>query len=83
MDKKFNPEKYRMMVCPVCEGYGRFSYSDDAQVCQNCGGFGFIRIEGKSFDQKDKPIASGGQQICEGIENDSGLLLQGLWGYLW
>jgi hypothetical protein len=27
--------------------------------------------------------ASGGQWICGGIENDSGLLLRGLRGYLW
>ena len=42
MDKKFNPEKFGMMVCPVCDGYGRIGYPDDVKVCQNCGGFGFI-----------------------------------------
>ena len=63
MDKKFNPEKYEMTVCPICEGYGRISYSDGAQVCQNCGGFGFVKKEGKTFDQKGNRIsatASGG-----------------------
>jgi len=42
MDKKFNPEKYGMMVCPVCDRYSRIHCPDDAKVCQNCGGFGFI-----------------------------------------
>jgi len=61
MDKKFNPEKFGMMICPLCDGYGRIRFPDDVKVCQNCGGFGFIREEGKSVDQKDKSIASGGQ----------------------
>ena len=46
MAKDFDPEKCGMMVCPVCKGYGRILYPDDVQVCQNCGGFGFIRKEG-------------------------------------
>jgi DnaJ-class molecular chaperone len=53
MDKKFKPEKHRMMLCPVCDGYGRIRcYLDDVKVCQNCGGFGFIRGEGKTFNHK-------------------------------
>jgi len=46
MVKEFDPEKCGMMVCPVCKGYGRILYPDDVKVCQNCGGFGFIRKEG-------------------------------------
>ena len=66
MERKFSPEKYGMMVCPVCDGYGRIhsSHDVDVKVCQNCGGFGFIMKEGKRFDRKDTPvsiIASGGQ----------------------
>ena len=46
MGKKFKPEKYRMLVCPVCKGYGRIHYPGHVKICQNCGGFGFIRKEG-------------------------------------
>ena len=45
MAEEFDPEKCGMMVCPVCKGYGRIPYPDDVRVCQNCGGFGFIRKE--------------------------------------
>jgi len=54
-----------MTVCPICEGNGRTRYSDDVKVCQNCGGFGFIKKEAETLNQKDKPIlatVSGGQQ---------------------
>jgi len=63
MHEKFNPEKYEMTVCPICEGCGRISFSDDAQVFQHCGGFGFLRKQGKTFGQKGNRIsatASGG-----------------------
>jgi len=65
MDRKFSPEKYGMMVCPVCNGYGRIWSPDEVRVCQNCGGFGFIREEAKNPDQRDKPIDSSGQRSCE------------------
>ena len=59
MDKKFNPEKYQMMVCPVSDGQGRIgTLDDDVKVCKNCGGFGFIRKERKAYDRKDKPIST-------------------------
>lgn len=45
MDKKFMPEKYGMMACPICDGQGRIYSPDDVKVCQNCGGFRFIRKE--------------------------------------
>ncbi|HXX35402.1 MAG TPA: hypothetical protein VEM15_13090 [Thermodesulfobacteriota bacterium] len=66
MEGKFSPEKYGMVVCPVCDGYGRMHSPDDVdvKVCQNCGGFGFIKKEGKRFDRKGNPVlitASGGQ----------------------
>jgi hypothetical protein len=56
MEKKFNPEKYGMMVCSVCAGGGRIRNPDDVKICQNCGGFGFVRKEGRTSDQKGKPI---------------------------
>ena len=58
MDEKFNPEKYGMTFCLECEGYGRISYSDGAQVCKYCGGFGLVRKEGKTFDQIDDRISA-------------------------
>jgi DnaJ-class molecular chaperone len=58
MNKKFNPEKYGMMVWPVCAGHGRIRNPDDVKVCQNCGGFGFIRKEGKTFGRKDRQIST-------------------------
>ena len=66
MQRKFHPEKYGVEVCLVCDGYGRIhSFNDvDVKVCQNCGGFGFIKKEGTNFDQKGNPVsitASGGQ----------------------
>jgi hypothetical protein len=37
------PEKYGMMACPICDGLGHIYSPDVVKVCQNCGGFGFIR----------------------------------------
>jgi hypothetical protein len=50
MDKKFNPEKYGMVVCPVCDRYGRIRFPDGVKGYQKCGGFGFIKKEGETFD---------------------------------
>ncbi len=58
MDKKFNPEKYGMVACVVCDGYGRIRSPGDVRVCQKCGGFGFIKKEGEAFDLKDTPIST-------------------------
>ncbi len=65
MDRKFNPRKYGMMTCPLCNGHGHIHYSADVRVCQNCGGFGFVRIEVETFDQKGNPIASGGSKVVK------------------
>ena len=58
MERKFSPEKYGMMVCPVCDGYGRIhaSHDVDVKVCQNCGGFGFIKKEGNVLTGKTPPF---------------------------
>jgi DnaJ-class molecular chaperone len=58
MDKKFNPEKYGMVACPVCDGCGRIRFPNHVKVCQNCGGFGFIKKEGETVDFKYKPMST-------------------------
>ena len=63
MDKKFNPEEYGMTICPHCNSHGYVQYPK-RQCCPKCGGFGFIRKEGNTFNQEEKPIwitALGGQ----------------------
>jgi len=69
MDKKLNPEKYGMMVCPLCDGYGRIRFPDDVKVWQNCGGFGFIRKEGeilvKKANQFEQPLQAGSKVVKE------------------
>jgi len=46
MDKSFNPEKYGMAVCPLCEGKGKLLKNPhDFNVCTRCGGFGLIKKE--------------------------------------
>ncbi len=46
-----------MVACPVRDGYGRTRFPKHVKVCQDCGGFGFIKKEGETFDLKDKPIS--------------------------
>jgi DnaJ-class molecular chaperone len=43
-DKNFNPQRYDMALCPLCEGKG-FIINPERQCCQRCGGFGFIKKE--------------------------------------
>ena len=51
MHKDFVPEKYGMVICPVCNGKGFLIKSPDLtdifsrSVCIKCGGFGAIRKE--------------------------------------
>lgn len=46
MVRRFNPEKYGMIYCPVCKGIGKlFDELWEGSVCQMCGGFGLIRKE--------------------------------------
>lgn len=51
MDKDFVPEKYGMVICPLCNGKGfLIKYSEQVnvmlrKVCTECGGFGAIRME--------------------------------------
>ena len=46
MGKIFNPEKYNMVLCPLCKGKGRLPKNPDGfDVCRKCEGFGFIKKE--------------------------------------
>ncbi len=42
MNKPFYPEKYGMILCPICKGKG-FVINPERQCCQKCGGFGYIK----------------------------------------
>jgi DnaJ-class molecular chaperone len=43
-NRSFNPEKYDMVVCPVCKSNG-YVANPKRQCCPKCGGFGFIKKE--------------------------------------
>ena len=46
MGRRFNPERYGMIYCPVCKGRGKlFNAVGEGSVCKMCGGFGFIKKE--------------------------------------
>jgi DnaJ-class molecular chaperone len=55
MDKKFAPEKYGMVICPLCSGKGFLLKGSDQinvrlrRVCTECGGFGAIKKEERTF----------------------------------
>jgi hypothetical protein len=45
--KDFNPEKYKMVLCPCCKGSGKSSNGNEGvKVCSQCGGFGWVKKEG-------------------------------------
>ena len=57
MNKNFAPEKYGMVICPLCSGKG-FLARDCNQinvsvrgVCTKCGGFGAIKKEEETFQK--------------------------------
>jgi DnaJ-class molecular chaperone len=43
--RRFDPEKYRMVVCPCCKGSGRLVKNPNGmdEVCPECGGFGHLK----------------------------------------
>ena len=45
MEKNLDPEKYGMLICPVCFAMG-FIKEPKRQACPKCGGFGWINKEG-------------------------------------
>ena len=44
MNKTFDPEKYGMLLCPLCDGKG-FIINPKRKCCTKCGGFGLIKKE--------------------------------------
>ncbi len=52
MGRAFDPEKYNMAFCPLCNGNGKLPGKSDGQhVCKECGGFGLIKKEAGVFDE--------------------------------
>ena len=55
MNKDFVPEKYGMVICPLCGGKGfliKFPQQVKVtvrKVCIKCGGFGAVRKEEEAF----------------------------------
>jgi rRNA maturation endonuclease Nob1 len=46
MGRRFNPDRYGMIYCPVCKGSGKlFTGVEGGVVCKICGGFGLIKKE--------------------------------------
>jgi hypothetical protein len=49
-DRSFDPERYGMIYCPLCNGSGSlFNGFDGRVVCEICGGFGCIKKEDVSL----------------------------------
>jgi len=47
MGKFFDPEKYGMTFCSLCQGYGKLAKTPEAfEACRECGGFGLTKEEG-------------------------------------
>jgi len=42
--KTFDPEKYGMLFCPLCDGK-RFIINPKRKCCPKCGGFGLTKKE--------------------------------------
>ena len=57
MDKNFAPEKYGMVICPLCNGKGfLIKESPHTNVllktaCTKCGGFGSVKKEEETLVQ--------------------------------
>jgi DnaJ-class molecular chaperone len=51
MGRRFNPDRYEMMYCPVCKGSGKLPEVEGRVVCKVCGGFGLVK-KGKSGLEK-------------------------------
>ena len=58
MGRRFNPERYGMIYCPVCKGSGKFFNGlERGVVCKICGGFGYIKKEEENnFDDRSVPF---------------------------
>ena len=54
MKKTFNPDKYNMAFCPLCNGKGKLPRNPNGfGVCKECEGFGFVK--------KNSEIEKGGE----------------------
>ncbi len=52
MRKTFDPTKYNMVLCPLCNGKGKLEKNPDSfDVCKECGGFGFIKNGSEIFEE--------------------------------
>jgi hypothetical protein len=59
LHKNFNPEKYKMALCPYCRGTGKSSDGGEgAKVCSQCGGFGWVKKEGDDQWITNRPSAT-------------------------
>jgi DnaJ-class molecular chaperone len=62
MGKLFNPQKYNMVFCPVCNGEGKILKDPGGfDVCLKCGGFGFVKREPEK-DMNTSPIIERGER---------------------
>ena len=55
-NKAFNPQRYGMVLCPLCKGKG-FVIDPKRQCCPKCEGFGFIKKE----EEQNKNIPTSNQ----------------------
>jgi hypothetical protein len=46
MGAAFDPERYEMTFCPLCQGRGKLAETpEEYEVCKECGGFGLVKKE--------------------------------------
>lgn len=51
-NKKLDPGKYGMILCPECKGKGKFlDQHKKLLVCSLCGGFGLVKKKNSLSDQ--------------------------------
>jgi hypothetical protein len=53
-NKRINPEKYGMVICPYCNGHG-YIQTPKRRSCPKCGGFGFICPKHLEISLKEAP----------------------------
>lgn len=79
MEKTVDPEKYNMVLCPVCNGKGKLAKTTkDFDVCKECGGFGFIKKRKTAMEPKEgeifKNIVDGTEYIVTKVANNTVIL---------
>ncbi len=53
MGRRFNPDKYGMIYCPVCKGSGKLSNGAEGGVaCETCGGFGLVKKHKSGLEER-------------------------------